>query len=321
MADNNSRGDWRGVPKSLLPPEEHFAVVANEVSEMVKDKASARRTVIVKKRIAQIQKDSPTTFGDTPIDWERELKGFGDLPYPAYYRQPFHSVPGGWLSKRAAMVNREAMQAIYKDAHQDSCMGLRNIIAAYVPPDAEVVVDIGTGDGDGAASVARRLPRAKVIGIDASPFMIVVGRRQNRDCPNLEFRHLLAENTGMASNTVDAIMICLVLHECENEAKKNIVKEALRILKPGGTIILVDTPQSDLFTFRGFYEPWKDQWLNFDPDSALQEAGFEAIQNNGILGGDGKVLSFQEHVGNRSKSTTDNRLFCFTAQKPLTAKL
>merc|ERR1711965_381121 len=99
MADNNSRGDWRGVPKSLLPPEEHFAVVANEVSEMVKDKASARRTVIVKKRIAQIQKDSPTTFGDTQIDWERELKGFGYLPYPAYYRQPFHSVPGGWLSK------------------------------------------------------------------------------------------------------------------------------------------------------------------------------------------------------------------------------
>jgi SAM-dependent methyltransferase len=321
MAGKVPRGDWKSVPTALLPPEKHFTIVAKEVSEMVKHNASARRTVIVRKRIAEIQRESPTSFGDTPIDWETELQGFGDLPYPDYYRQPFHSVPGGWLSKRAATVNREAMQAIYKDAHRNSCMGLRKILSMYVPRSAMTVVDVGTGDGDGAASTARYLPGAKVIGIDASPFMIIVGRRQNRDCPNLEFRHLLAEKTGIASNSIDAVTICLVLHECENGAKRNILKEALRILKPGGTIVLADTPQSDLFTFRGFYEPWKEQWLDFEPVSALQGAGFEGVEDKGILGGDGKVLSVQEHVGDWSKATTDNRLFCFTARKPIGARL
>ena len=166
MTEKLPRGDWESVPKSLLPPKEHFEIVSKEVSEMVKDKASARRTVIVTKRIARIRKENPTSFGDSAIEWETELKGFGDLPYPAYYRQPFHSVPGGWLSKQAALMNRMAMQAIYKDAHKDSCMGLRDIISSYVPPESKMIVDVGTGDGDGAASVARR-PRGTALRLDA----------------------------------------------------------------------------------------------------------------------------------------------------------
>ncbi len=33
-----------------------------------------------------------------------------------------------------------------------------------------------------------------MIGLDASPFMLVVGKRQNRGLPNLEFKHALAED-------------------------------------------------------------------------------------------------------------------------------
>ena len=36
---------------------------------------------------------------------------------------------------------------------------------------------------------------AKVLAIEASPFMIICGRRQNRNTINLEFRHGLAEDT------------------------------------------------------------------------------------------------------------------------------
>ena len=62
--------------------------------------------------------------------------------------------------------------------------------------------------------------------------------------------------------------------------------EAFRILKPGGTIVFADTPQDDLFTYRGFYEPWKDQWLNFDCEQSLKSAGFTDIVDHGIVGGD-----------------------------------
>lgn len=110
-----------------------------------------------------------------------------------YYRQPFHSVPGGWLSKRAAVYNRMAMQSIYREAHPHSCSGLRGDLVQWVPMHSKFVVDLGTGDGDGAATTAKLRPAARVVGVDASPFMIIAGRRQNREVANLEWRHALAE--------------------------------------------------------------------------------------------------------------------------------
>ena len=48
--------------------------------------------------------NNPTDFGG-PIDWKFELSAFRVLPYPSYYTKPFHSIPGGWLSKFAAENN------------------------------------------------------------------------------------------------------------------------------------------------------------------------------------------------------------------------
>ena len=291
----------------------HYSLIKQEVDAGIADPASSRRTLLVNERVAEYQQLFPTDFGGK-IDWELELGGFHQLDYPSYYTQPFHSIPGGWLSKFAAENNRIAMQAIYKDAHPESCLGVRKQLAAFVPPHCTSIVDLGCGDGDGAAATARVHPAAKVIGVDASPFMIVVGRRQNRDCPNLEFRHQLAENTYIPPNSVDAVTITLVLHECSDQGKRDILKEAHRILRPGGTIILVDTPQTDLLTFRGFYEPWKHQWIHFSPKQFLRDAGFSSVRDHGILGGDGTVKTVEEQKAT-DDITTDNRLFVFEGIK------
>ena len=314
--------DFSDIPEIYIPAPKHFKLVEEEKKLMVTDKRSARRTITVHKRVQDEELNNPTDFGGD-IDWDTELQAFGVLPYPDYYTLPFHSVPGGWLSKRAAMKNRIAMQAIYREAHPKSCMGVREILSGYVPSDAKRVVDLGSGDGDGPAITARMLPNAKVLAIEASPFMIICGRRQNRDAVNLEFRHALAEETFLPSNCCDAVTITLVFHECNDDAKHNILKEAYRILKPGGTIVFADTPQDDLFTYRGFYEPWKHQWLNFDCEQSLKMVGFTNIIDQGILGGDGRVRSIQEHKekGNSSEESTDNRLFVFTAMKDIKASL
>ena len=110
------------------------------------------------------------------------------------------------------------------------------------------------------------------------------------------------------------------MHECSDEGKASILREAYRILKPNGTIILSDTPQNDLLTYRGFYEPWKHQWLHFQPKRALEEAGFVNIMNHGILGGDGVIKSVEEQTGSE-EATTDNRLFVFTGTKEVASRL
>merc|ERR1712032_1667946 len=154
------------------------------------------------------------------------------------------------------------MQGIYTEAHPMSCMGLREELSKLVPPSSKYVVDLGAGDCDGAASTARALPNARVVALDASPFMLIAGRTQNRGLPNLEFMHALAEATHLPDACVDCVTVTLVFHECSDVAKAAIAQEAKRILRPGGTIILADTPQDDLHTYIGAHEPYRDEWLH-----------------------------------------------------------
>jgi SAM-dependent methyltransferase len=219
------------------------------------------------------------------IDWDRELAAFDvqkPEDFPAYYRQPFHSVPGGYLSEAAAVGDRCAMEAIYQEAHPRRSLGVRDELAALVPADARIVIDFGAGTGDGAAAIARRLPGAQVMAFEASPFMIVAGRVQNAGVPNLTFAQGLIEDSGLDDASVDAVAITLVLHECPDAVKHELLAEVHRVLRPGGTLVLADTAHDDLHAYRGFYEPYKEEWARFDPDALLRACGFTAIESHRV---------------------------------------
>lgn len=257
---------WASIAKP------HEAIVQREFSEARPQ--DMMRALKVAKGMA---KQPPLDLGVDEINWDEELAVFSKLPYPDYYTLPFHSQLGGWLSPSAALANRRAMETIYKDSHPHACTGLRDELANLMPADAHVVIDMGAGDGDGAAAIARRFPKARVIAVEASPFMIIVGRRQNRTA-GIEWKHCLAEATGLESNSADCINITLVFHECSDKGKMAIMKEAFRLLRPGGTLVFSDTPPANLQTYRGFHEPWKDQWLHFNVDHFLSGIGFTDLQ-------------------------------------------
>ena len=208
------------------------------------------------------------------IDWESELAVFEKIEYPEYYLQPFHSVLGGWLSELAAVGNRVAMEAVLENAHPQKSLGVRAEIAQLFPENARQILDLGAGIGDDAAAIARRLPNARVTAWEASPFMIVVGRQYHQEISNLYWQHGLIERTELPANSVDAINLTYVLHECPDEIKQKILSECWRILAPGGLLVVTDSLPGDLHSNRGFFEPYKEQWLKVDPDKLLKEAGF-----------------------------------------------
>ncbi len=208
------------------------------------------------------------------IDWESELATFEQIEYPEYYLQPFHSVLGGWLSEIAAVGNRVAMEAVLENAHPRKSLGVRDEIAQLFPEDARQIIDLGAGIGDDAAAIASRLPKAKITAWEASPFMIVVGRHYHKDLANLRWQHGLAEKTELPDNSVDAINMTYLLHECPDRIKQTILAECWRILTPGGLLVVTDSLPGDLYSYRGFFEPYKEQWLKIDPDRLLREAGF-----------------------------------------------
>ena len=52
--------------------------------------------------------------------------------------------------------------------------------------------------------------------------------------------HALAENTGLPSESVDVVSICFVIHECRPFAIEGMIKEAMRLLKRGGRLLIED---------------------------------------------------------------------------------
>lgn len=260
------RFDMRDLAGRRWPvPDWHLEKIAAEMAEA---EPRGRMMGVVRRIPHQAAPDF------SALDWDAELAAFEGIEYPTYYTQPFHSVPGGYLSEAAAEGDRAAMEAIYHEAHPRRSLGMREELAALVPDDARVVVDLGGGTADAGAALARRLPEARVLSIDASPFMTIAGRHQNADLPNLRIEQGFAESTGLDDASVDAVTITLVFHECPDKIKDTILAEVRRILRPGGRLVLSDTPQDDLHSFRGFYEPYKEQWLRFEPEACVARAGF-----------------------------------------------
>jgi SAM-dependent methyltransferase len=274
-----ARFDMRQLAGRRWPaPQWHLETIGAELSG---PEPKDRMMSVVARMSAQAAPDF------SGVDWDRELAAFSVRTredFPAYYRQPFHSVPGGYLSEAAAIGDRTAMEAIYQDAHPRRSLGVREELAALVPDDARVVVDLGAGTGDGAAAIARRLPEAQVTAFEASPFMIIAGRVQNAGVGNLRFAQGLAERSGLRSGSVDAASITLVLHECPDAVKRAILAEMRRVLRPGGALVLCDTAQDDLHGYRGFYEPYREEWARFDPDKFLSETGFTPIAAHPVPG-------------------------------------
>lgn len=265
--------------RRLIPASEHWPVPDWHFEKIDREMDCDDKT----RMLGVVQRMGTQDVPDlSSIDWAQELAAFAEVEYPSYYQQPFHSVPGGYLSEQAAAADRRAMEAIYQDFHPQRSLGIRNELATLIPESARSVADLGSGTGDAAAAIARRLPEAEVLGLDASPFMTVAARHQNPGIPNLRLEHGFAERTGLPDASMDAVAITLVFHECPDKIKTDILAEAHRILKPGGTLVLSDTPNDDLHTYRGFYEPYKEQWLVFDPDAFLEAAGFEDTRDHPV---------------------------------------
>jgi ubiquinone/menaquinone biosynthesis C-methylase UbiE len=145
------------------------------------------------------------------------------------------------------------------------------------------IVDLGTGPGLLAIELHKLWPRARIIGVDPSGEMLSIARKNAAEAgmPDFEARLGAAEETSLLSNSADLVVSQYSFHEWEDPQKG--LGEVLRILKPGGSLILKD--------FNGAWlSPWKRRLLRRfhhlemfrftlqQVANLLREAGFEQIE-------------------------------------------
>jgi ArsR family transcriptional regulator len=103
-------------------------------------------------------------------------------------------------------------------------------------PDEWTVADLGCGTGAVAADLAPRV--ARVIAVDQSAEMLRAARRRVGKLPNVEIHEARLEALPVADATCDAALAVLVLSYLEDPAAA--LREAVRILRPGGRLVVVE---------------------------------------------------------------------------------
>lgn len=229
-----------------------------------------------------------------------------NLVYPDYYLNPFHAYDEGNLSWQAAAEAEPATMSITRRAIPDASSldeaieivrgnWLRAIEQHHQQysgkSTVEDILDIGCSVGWSTRFLANKFPTANITGLDLSPYFLAVAQFKEKNEPSsgksINWMHANGEDTGLLAKSFDVVSIAYVLHECPAKATINLVKEAFRLLRPGGTIAITDnSPKSKilqelspvLFTLMKSTEPFLDEYYLLDLEAALREAGFAHVQ-------------------------------------------
>jgi ArsR family transcriptional regulator len=116
---------------------------------------------------------------------------------------------------------------------------------ALIPGDY-VVADLGCGTGAVTAQLAHHVKR--VIGVDSSPAMLKAARKRIGDRANVDLLRADLSSVPLESNSCDAALLLLVLAYAPDPAP--VLREASRILKLGGKLVIVDLLPHDREDFR-----------------------------------------------------------------------
>ncbi len=114
-------------------------------------------------------------------------------------------------------------------------MFLRNIVSDY---GKKRILDVGCGTGEFALRLKDRRKDLEIYGMDLSNEMIQVARQKVRPYCHVDFRVGDVEELPYEDNYFDCLTCSHSFHHYPN--KKKAVREMYRVLRPEGTIMIID---------------------------------------------------------------------------------
>lgn len=244
--------------------------------------------------LRQFARALPRLVRDTPSVVRRMRKGdYKDIPvvdkarYPAYYRRTFHWQTDGYFSEHSAEVYELGVELLFR--------GTADVMRRQIiPPITRFVqdsggrslrlLDVACGTGRTLHQLACTHPALRLWGIDLSPAYAQVARKRLAHVAELAIGVENAEAMPFADGAFDIATSVYLFHELPRNARRNVIRELFRVVRPGGLVVIEDSAQLAesapiervLRGFpREFHEPFYADYLEDDLAPMLADAGFE----------------------------------------------
>ncbi len=143
---------------------------------------------------------------------------------------------------------------------------------ACLPLDADVA-DVGTGTGFVLQGLVGKT--GSLVGFDESREMLEVARQRFANYPMVHFQQTNGQSIPAESRSFDAVFANMFLHHSPDP--RAAISEMVRLLKPGGKLIITDLDSHDQAWMR---EAMADRWLGFEREDVrrwYEAAGLEKI--------------------------------------------
>ena len=102
------------------------------------------------------------------------------------------------------------------------------------------VVEVGAGTGEQALLLARSSGESgQVVAVDGDPSVLEVARRKP-GAEGVRFVEGLADALPVDAGAADAVVMTLLLHHLDAGGKRDALREAARVLRPGGRLVVAD---------------------------------------------------------------------------------
>ncbi len=208
--------------------------------------------------------------------------------YPEYYRRNFHFQTDGYLSDESANLYDTQVDILFAGATD----AMRRMVVPLLKKRESLraqrklrFLEVGAGVGNLTRDMRKAFPRAGIVALDlSSPYL----EKAKAKIPGLETVVGAGEDLPFKAETFDLVYSCFLFHELPRAIREQHLQEAMRVLKPGGYVAIVDSLQRDddprlnwaLENFpRDYHEPFYKDYTLDNLRELLETNGFQVVDD------------------------------------------
>lgn len=243
------------------------------------------------RRLRAMMRDLPAAVGRRAASdaaTARAQPEANDLP--DYFTQDFHFQTGGYLTDDSAKIYDVQVETLFYGSGQlMRRAGLRAVAEAMRGRDQRHIslLDVACGTGRLLREIRRPFPAMRLTGCDLSQAYLNEAEDHLSGLRGAQFVQANAETLPFDTGSQDIVTCVFLFHELPPNVRRTVASEMARVLKPGGTLVFVDSLQMgdkpdwdgllEAFPVR-FHEPYYRQYSIDDLDAVFSGAGLEPVE-------------------------------------------